>query len=262
MRYWYVVALVLLAGCTSAWERQQESLAEHQAAGEYARAMADVRWMIDNAFAEAPPAERTEEAEGARYLQLARLAVQAGKPRLAIEALRQALSSDPHQASAVRNEVAHLPLPPSERRQLEQEFAWNIAALAPAEPAAGAAEDRASQCWSYRVHELHVHRQRTIQGDAGREREVRYDARPWVFNAATQRWRADGPWVTDAGTEIELIGGPQQPRYQAVMAADHEFYTDATVPACHRSSWQGPYDSNGTVFVAAQLPGAASPATP
>ncbi len=42
--------------------------------------------------------------------------------------------------------------------------------------------------------------------------------------------------------------------YEAIIAADHEFFSDDGVPPCHRARWHGPYDTRGTIFVAEQLP--------
>lgn len=173
---------------------------------------------------------------------------------MAVDALRDALAADPHQAAAVKAELPHLPLPAAEIDRLEREFAWNVAALAPKDDAWLRGDDTGSQCWSYRVREVRVRHRRTLKGEAGMEREVTYDARPWVFDAATRWWHPDGPWIKDAGTEIELVAGPEQPRYQAITAADHQFYADEGVPACHRAGWRGPYDAEATVFVATHLP--------
>ena len=261
MRYGWIMLLVL-AACTSAWEGHRARLAEHEAKGEYAHAVADMQWMIENAFSEAPADERTRPAEGARNLRLAGLAARAGKPQLAIEALREALAADPHQATAVQAQLQHLPLDVGDLDRVKGEFAWNIAALAPKDDALLQGDDPHGQCWSYRVRELRVRHRRTVRAAAGMERQVTYDARPWLFDATSRQWRPDGPWIIDAGTEVELSDGPEQPRYRAVTAADHQFYADERVPGCHRDGWQGPYDTNGTVFVASQLPGAPAAIAP
>jgi hypothetical protein len=77
-------------------------MASHEGRGEYAAAAADARWLVDHAFDAAPKSERSAEAEAARYLDLSRLAAKAGSVPAAIEALRNALAADPHQAAAVR----------------------------------------------------------------------------------------------------------------------------------------------------------------
>ncbi len=251
---WCCVLLIVAAGCTSAWERHESLLAEHESRGEYAAAVADNHWLIDNAFAQAPPEEHTPSAEAARYLRLADAAAKAGTARVAVEALREALTVDPHQAPKVRAQLDRLPLPAAERERLQHEFAWNIAALAPADDAFAIAGNDDTECWSYGVREIRLRLSRTVKSTEGTQRQVTYDSRAWLFDAQTQRWRMDGNWVNNAGTEVELIDGAAQPRYRALTAADHQFYADDRVPPCHRAGWQGPYDPNGTVFVAARLP--------
>ena len=255
MRWWCCV-LLLLAGCTTTWERHRSQLAADEAAGDSKNAAAEVRWQIDNAFAYGSANENTPAAEATRYLHLARLAAKNGDVPAAIEALREALRTDPQQAGAVRAQVDHLPVTAAERDRLRDEFAWNAAALVPADDARaepGEVDERSS-CWSYRVHELRIRRRRIVKLPDGMQRQALYDARPWIFDVTAGRWRTEGDWVTAAGTETEWVGGPEQPRYRAVTAADHEFYTDGSVPACHRAGWQGPYEAGGTVFVAARLP--------
>jgi hypothetical protein len=252
MRWHYLLALMLV-GCTSAWQRHQSQLTAADAGGHYAQAVVEARWLVDNAFQDAPGAERSAAAEARRYLRLGQVAIKAGNVSVAIEALRQALTVDPHQAAAIRAEIDHLPLPADQRDRFRQEFAWNSAALAPAdnpfEDAGGS-----PQCWSYRVREVRLRHHRTVQTVDGSQRQATYDARPWRFDAGSHRWQAEGGWVTDAGTEIEPVSGPEQPRYRAIVAADHEFVSDDGVPPCHRARWRGPYDAGGTIFVAAQLP--------
>lgn len=251
---WYWALLILLAGCTTAWERQQSRLAEHEARSNYAAASADVRWQLANAFFVAPAQERTPAAEAARYLHLSDLAVKSGDPRAAVEALRDALTADPHQASAVRVRLDRLPLSANEIDRLKREFEWNIAALAPgADSLLHEAHDEA-ECWSYRVREVRVRHRRTVRTADGMERQVTYDARLWVFDMHSGNWNPESAWVNDAGMEVELVNGPQQPRYRAVVAADRHFYADDVVPPCHRAAWEGPYDRNGAVFVADRLP--------
>jgi hypothetical protein len=253
MRRWGWL-LIFVVGCTSAWDRHRARLAEHESQRNYAAAVADARWMVDNAFSQAPASEHTPAGDAARYLRLADVATQAEMPRVALDALRDALTADPSQAPAVHARIARLPLPAAERDRIQREFAWNIAALAPADDTFVGAHDDRPQCWSYRVREVQLRVRRTVKTPGGMERQVTYDSRPWVFDAARQRWNADGEWVTDAGTEVEPVDGPARPRYRALTAADHHFYADERVPPCHQAAWQGPYDTNGTVFVAAQLP--------
>ena len=90
----------------------------------------------------------------------------------------------------------------------------------------------------------------------GMERQVTYDTRSWVYDAPTRHWSVDGGWVSDSGTETEPVDGPQRPRYRALVTANHEYLADGTVPPCHRQAWQGPFEADGTVFVAQELPGA------
>jgi hypothetical protein len=258
---WYPLLFVMLAACTSTWQRQQSRLAEDEADGKYAQAMADDRWLIDNAIYEAPGADRLPAAEARRYLHLAKLAVKAGDTWAAVAALREALTVDPQQASAVRAEISRLPLPPAQLDRLKREFAWNSAALASGDDA-DLGPDEDSQCWSYRVREVQVRHRRELRTADGLQRQVTYDARPWRFDADSGRWQAEGPWVPDVGLEIELADGPEQPRYRAVAAANHGFVSDDRIPPCHRTAWHGPYDAGGTVFVAERLPTAASGGTP
>lgn len=258
---WYPLLFVMLAACASTWQRQQSRLADDEADGQYAQAMADARWLIDNALYEAPAADRLPAAEASRYLHLAKLAVRAGDTRAAVDALRQALTVDPQQGAAVRAEIAHLPLPPAQLDRLKREFAWNSAALAPGDDA-DLGPDEGSRCWSYRVREVQIRHRRTLRTADGLQRQVTYDARPWRFDADSGRWQAEGPWVTDVGMEIELADGPERPRYRAVAAANHGFLSDDRVPPCHRTAWQGPYDASGTVFVAERLPAAEAEVTP
>src|SRR5262249_5494913 len=99
-----------------------------------------------------------------------------------------------------------------------------------------------------------IRKQRTERTARGMERQVSYDARPWRFDAQQGRWSVEGEWVSDAGTESELVDGPQQPRYRALVSASHQFYTAEAVTPCQRELWVGPCDPNGTVFVTSQLP--------
>lgn len=252
--------LLMVAGCTTAWERHQTQLAEHEAHGDYLKALSEQRWMIDNAFVQGPREEHTPEADARRSLHLAKLAAKTGKYHLAVDALKQALTTDPSQAAAVRRQLDALPLGPAERARLDHEFAWNIAALQPGDDAL-APDVEETACWSYRVREVRVRHQRTVSTADGMQRQVTYDARAWVYDSDRHQWHADGEWMSEAGTETEWVNGPSRPRYRALATAGSHFYTEGKVPPCHRSAWQGPYDSDsGTIFVAAQLP-ATSPQT-
>jgi hypothetical protein len=257
MRRCFLLLLLAAAACTSAWERHESSLAKHEANAQYPLAIADERWLIDHADFEAPAEECSPAAEAERSLHLAKLAAKAGRLNLAIEALRNALTSDPQQAGAVRTALEQMPLPPAELERRKQEFAWNSKALAPA--GVPGDDDSATQCWSYRVREVRLRHQRAVHTADGLQRQATYDARPWAFNAQLHRWQVEGPWIADAGSEVEAAAGPEQPRYRAITAAEHEFLAEEPIPPCHRSSWQGPYDSNGTLFVAARLPVTESP---
>lgn len=251
-RLW--VFLLFLPACTSIWERHQHHLAEYEARGDYRAAVVEAGWLVDNAFMHAPDAERSEAADAARYLRMAKVAAQAGNLRLAVEALRQTLTLDPHQVANVRAQLDRLPLRPAERERLDREFAWNSAALAPSDDALLQEPSGRARCWSYRVREVRIRHRRTFKTEEGMMRQVTYDARPWAFDVRSGQWDAEGDWITDAGTENELIVGPEQPRYRAFIAAEHQFYADDTVPPCHRDAWQGPYEGNGTVFVTGELP--------
>src|SRR5215470_12987307 len=128
---WVCAVLVCIVGCTSAWERHQALLAEHEQRGQYTQAAAQARWLADNAILSAPDDERSPAADAVRFLTLARLAGKAGNTNQAVEALRQALASDPTQAERVRAQLAELPLSAAQREVLGPEFAWNIMVLAP-----------------------------------------------------------------------------------------------------------------------------------
>ena len=256
---WVLVPLLLVMGCTSAWERHQANFAQREADGRYEDAVEEAQWLIDNASDEAPDNERTPMADTKRYLELSRVAAKAGNSRLAIEALRGSLMNDSNSAAAVGQLFNQLPLDPATRARFQSEFGWNTAALAPDE-ARLPMDTETTGCWSYHARQVRIRHNRTVTTPDGPERQVTYDARLWTFDAATQRWRADGHWVTDAGAAAELVGGPPAPRYRAVLAADHGFYTDERVPACHREYWQGPFLENGTLFVSAELPEPATPA--
>jgi hypothetical protein len=258
---WLCLLVVCVAGCASTWDRHRSALAEAEARGDDARAAREIHWQIDNAFLYAPAGEQTPAAEAKRYLRLAKVAAKKGKAELAVEALREALATDPHQSAAVRAQLDHLPVSAAERDRLTREFNWNIAALSPHDESPVGEEAATTRCWSYQVHELRIRHRRTVKTTDGMQHQVTYDARPWAFDVNTHRWYLQGDWVEDAGAEAQLVSGPDQPRYQAVTSAEHEFYTDDSVPPCHRDAWQGPYDEHGSVFVATRLP-ASRPASP
>jgi hypothetical protein len=253
MRWFAVLVVLALAGCTSTWERHQKKFADAEARGDDLKALSEQQWMIENAFIYGPHEEHSPEADARRYLRLAKLAAKAGKYQLAIQSLKLALDTDPTQAPAVRRQLNALPLSPKERNRLGQEFAWNIAALQPGDDALQPDADE-NVCWSYRVREVRV-QQRTVSTPDGMQHRIEYDARSWFYDSAAHRWSVDGEWMTDAGSETQWVHGPSQPRYQALVAPGTRFYTDGRVPACHRGAWHGPYDlQSGTIFGAAQLP--------
>lgn len=252
---WLWILVLLLGGCTSQWVRHESSLATYEQHGQYPQAAAEERWLIDNAVEQAPPDQDTRAAEAGRYLRLADLQAKAGDTQAAVDALRNALTVDPDEAAAVRARFDRLPLHGRQRAQLQREFAWNIAALAPGDDDVATREYSTSQCWSYNVREIHIRSRATLRTLDGMESRVTYDARPWTFNVHTRSWHVAGAWLRDAGTVTELVDGPAQPRYRALLAADRGFYADHGVPPCHRGDWQGPFDHDGTLFVAAELPG-------
>jgi hypothetical protein len=256
---WTWMPLLLVMGCTPAWERHKANFAQREADGRYDDAVEEAKWLIENASDEAPPEERTMASDTKRQLDLSRVAAKSGDSRLAIEALRGSLMNDSNSAAAVGQLFSQLPLDPATRARFQGEFGWNTAALAPDE-ARLPTDPATTGCWSYHAREVRIRHNRTVKTADGPERQVTYDARLWTFDAATHRWRAAGNWVTDAGAATELVGGPPAPRYRAVLAADHGFYTEERVPACHRESWQGPFLENGTLFVSPALPAQAAAA--
>jgi hypothetical protein len=252
---WVVLLAAGATACTqSAWQQRQAALRKHAANGNYAAATADQQWLINNASLQAPVEERTREAEATRYLRLAKLAAKTDDKRTAVQALRDALATDPSQAGAVRAQLDALPLTPAEAAHLKPEFAWNLAALAPGDDAAQEPHSAEVGCWAYRVREVRIRQQRTMRTTDGMERQVTYDAREWVYDATAHHWSADGGWATDAGSEREPVDGPPRPRYRALLAAARGFLADGVVPPCHRQAWRGPFETDGTLFVAAELP--------
>jgi hypothetical protein len=254
---WVWLPLLLVMGCTSAWERHKADFAQREAEGRYDDALEEAKWLIENASDEAPPEERSLASDTKRQLDLARLAAKSGDSQLAIRALRDTLTTDSDAAPAVAQLFNQLPLDAASRARFQAEFGWNTMALAPDTVPLPADRQAAAECWGYHARVVRIRHNRTVSTPDGPERQASYDARLWTFDAATQRWRVDGNWVTDAGAATERVGGPPAPRYRAVLAADRGFYTDERVPACHREDWQGPFLGNGTLFVSAQLPGAA-----
>jgi hypothetical protein len=249
------VLLVLVAlGCTSTWQKHQEMLAQHMESGDWDHATSEARWLVDNSFVHAPHDQRSPQAEADRNLRLADMATRAGNAKQAIEALRQALILDPSCAPSVQKKIDRLPLTSDQMQRVRSEFAWNMAALTLDDADLIEHQREQGRCWSYRVREIRVRHNLMQKTSDGKERQVRYDARSWSFDAQAGAWHPDGNWMIDVGTESEAVEGPQSPRYRAIIAADHGFYVDGRVPACHRDAWSGPYDTDGTVFVAARLP--------
>ena len=252
---WTWVPLLLVMGCTTAWERHKSEFAQREADGQYDEALDEAKWLIENASDEAPPEEFGIASDTKRQLDLARVAAKSGDSRLAVHALRETLTVDSDAAPSVAQLFNQLPLDPATRARFESEFGWNTAALAPGDVPLPHARDAAAGCWAYHAREIRIRRERTVMTPDGRERQISFDARLWTFDAATRRWHADGTWMNDAGAATELVGGPPAARYRAVLAADHGFYTDERVPGCHREYWQGPFLENGTLFVSPKLPG-------
>ncbi len=248
-------AAAVIAACgPSTWEQHQALLSSHAEAGNWAAATDDAQWLIDKSLLQAPRDERSPEAEASRYLRLAQLAARAGKTRIAVDALRETVMRDPTQAENVRRSIEALSVSADELARIKHEFAWNMAALSTSDATLLQQERAAAQCWSYRVREVRLHKNRVRQVEGGSDRELTYDSRSWIFDVSARTWTVEGGWVEDAATEIERVGGPQQPRFRALSAAPHQFYAEAVVPPCHRSAWTGPFAPDGTVFVARHLP--------
>ncbi len=255
-----LLLLLLVMGCApAAWERHKAEFARQEADGQYGAALEEAKWLVDNASDEAPPEEFGIASDTKRQLDLARVAAKSGDSRLAVHVLRETLTVDSTSAVAVAQVFDQLPLDAATRARVQAEFGWNTMALAPDEAPIPHDRQAAAGCWAYHAREIRISHDRTVKTPDGPERQVTYDARLWTFDPTTQRWRVAGDWITDAGAAMELVGGPPAPRYRAVLAADHGFYTDERVPACHRESWQGPFLENGTLFVSPKLPGPAAP---
>jgi hypothetical protein len=257
MQRYVVILAFFLAACTSTWEQHRQAMVKHEIAGEHEWAVDEARWLVDNAFRYAPASQRTQRHEAGRLLRLSRLQATAGDTTGALSTLRQVLMVEPEAADVVARRIADLPLDEAARQQVQEEFSWNLAALAPQErltPPSGGSSG--GKCWSYEVQEVRVQRQRTITLGGRTEHQVTYDARPWTYDAEAQRWALAGPWVGAAGTEMEHADGPPRARYRALIRAQRQFYADERVPPCHRAGWQGPFDEDrGRVFVATELPG-------
>ena len=248
-----LLAMVLDACATSSWQQHSLSLEQARANNQLDLALQEQRWLIDHAFRDAPKEQRTRQAEVDRYLGLADLTARAGETGETIETLRLALETDPSRHQAIMDRLAALPLPPAERKRVEAEFRWNIMVLLPNLPPP---QDDLLPCWPYRVREIRVRRTEVRQGMEGAQRLVSYDARSWVYNPERDAWFPDGDWFDDIGGETEPINGPTRPRYEAIVAANGGFFTEAPPPPCHRHRWSGPFEKErDRLFVTRQLPG-------
>ncbi len=249
----WLVPLLLAVGCGTPWVKHERRMAEAESAGDWNGAMQEVQWLIDNAMFLGPKESRSREAEADRYLLYADFAIRAGHNKAAVRALREALMLDPTCAPSVRMKVARMPLSPAERERVDTEFAWNLTALAPGEIETEA--DRSGgRCWSYRASEIRIRGDQIQRTERGKERQLRYDMRPWRYEARTDQWTPEGDWLIDAGAETQVFGAPSQLRYEVIRAANGGFLTDSAVPPCHRNQWQGPFLPNNTLFVAPRLP--------
>jgi hypothetical protein len=248
------VAFLLLAGCTSTWDRQTQVVKERVAASDWEGAAQAQNWLVQNAYTDAPKAELGPRFEAARLLDLGDYLARSGQTIAAVETYREVLRVDPSQIEAVLVGVGMLEIPEDKRNALMDEFVQNVVVIdqrvllgiSPAE----------QRCWSYVAHEIRVRRQDRSTGLQGFEHHIVYDARPWVFDVQRQTWRADGEWINDAGSEVQRVNGPPNARYRAVLDADGGYYVDGTIPSCHADFWIGPYDpGRGTTYVARRLPG-------
>jgi tetratricopeptide (TPR) repeat protein len=225
-RAWLVIGFLMMTACASPWNKHQQKLAEYQQDGDWDGAMEETQWLINNALMFAPPEERSPALDADRYLLLADCATRAGRTKEALDALREALMRDPSSAPSIRRKLERLPLSPAERKRIEAEYAWNMAALAPGDPGWVESQREMGRCWSYRVKEVRVRRSWTQRTEHGKEQRVSYDARPWLYYAEQDRWVVDGEWMTDAGAEMQVVGAAEQPRYRAILAADGGFLTE------------------------------------
>jgi hypothetical protein len=243
---------LLFIGCTVGWPKHTEQLHAAEAGHDLDAAIAEERWLIDHAVEEAPPSELGKRAEVDRYLKLADLAAAAGNVGEAIGALRLALQIDSSRYEEVLRRLEQLPLAPPERKRVQAEFYWNIQVL---EPSAPPPTENLLPCYTYRVREVHVRATEVHQGVGAGERRISYNARSWLYDAASDSWRADGDWVKDISAETERLGGPPRARYRAIAAADGGFFAEGPVPPCHRQQWAGPFDTErDRLFVAPELP--------
>jgi len=249
-----VAVLVVLSACTSSWERHEQSAIDKRAAGDFAGAAQAQKWLVDNSFQDAPSSQRGPRWEAQRLLDLADLQARSGQTAAAIDTYREILRVDPTVIEAVLVGVGMLDIPEERRNALMDELVQNVVVIdqrvlvgiAPSE----------GRCFSYVAHEIRIRRRDRTTGPQGFEHHVIYDARPWMFDAGHETWRADGEWISDAGSEIQRVNGPPNPRYQAILDADGGFYVDGGVPGCHVSYWRGPYDvARRTTYVARRLPG-------
>jgi hypothetical protein len=257
MRRLALLASILLAGCSTAWQKHSAELDSALLQHDSEAALHEEHWLIDHAFREAPPEARGKHAEMKRLLTLADLCAETGNINEAIETLRLALQTDPEQHEAIMQRLARLPLAPSDRRHFEAEFRWNLKALL---PGTAMPDDDQLPCWSYRVRQIQVRRTEVHQAPEGSERVISYNARSWVYDADKNTWHADGDWVQDIGAESERTQGPQRARYRAIVAADGGFFVEEPVPACHHQYWKGPFDpERDRLFIAHHLPGAPAP---
>lgn len=248
------VVLLLLCGCTSSWDRHKQLVADRSAAGDWEGAAQAQKWLVDHDYRDAPDGERGPRFEAVRLLDLGDYLARAGQIPAAVETYREVLTVDPSQIEAVLVGIGMLEIPEERREALMDELVQNVVVidqrvllgLSPAE----------RRCWSYVAHEIRVRRQDRSTGLQGFEHHVVYDARPWVFDVGRQSWRADGEWIADAGSEVQRVNGPPNPRYNAILDADGGFYVDGAIPGCHAPMWRGPYDvARGTAYVARRLPG-------
>ncbi len=188
-------------------------------------------------------------------MRLSRLQATAGDTAGAVRTLRQVLMVEPEAADVVAQRIADLPLDEATRRKVQEEFAWNLAALAPHEALLPPSQGNTGECWSYEVEEVRLLRQRTITLGGRTEHHVTYDVRPWTYDDRARRWTPAGPWQSSAGMEVEYADGPPRPQYRALIRAERQFYAEGRVPPCHRAGWEGPFDPGAErVFVATQLP--------
>lgn len=248
------VGLVVLSGCTSSWDRHKQLVETRRLSGDYAGAAQAQKWLVSNSFRDAPKSELGPQWEAARLLELGDLQAQAGQTVAAIDTYREVIRTDPTQIEAVLVGVGLLDLPEERRNALLDEFVQNVVVID--QRVLVGINPQQSTCYSYVAHEIRIRRRDRTMGAQGFEHHLIYDARPWMFDANRKGWRADGEWILDAGSEVQRVNGPPNPRYQAILDADGGFYVDGNVPGCHAEFWRGPYDqARRTTFTARRLPG-------